>query len=96
MLFRSVSQQAEVRLAGHLAQLDREIARNLPAVPWMQGAQFSVLDPYVFTLCRWTRNFTTTQPARNHEHLGLYLQRMLARPSVQRVLVAEQLAEPFV
>ena len=91
-----VSQQAEVRLAGHLAQLDREIARNLPAGPWMQGAQFSVLDPSVFTLCRWTRNFTTTQPARNHEHLGPYLQRMLARPSVQRVLAAEQLAEPFV
>ena len=30
---KEVSQQAEVRLAGHLAQLDREIARNLPAGP---------------------------------------------------------------
>ena len=93
---KEVSQQAEVRLAGHLAQLDREIARNLPAGPWMLGTQFSVLDPYLFTLCRWTRNFTTAQPARDYPHLGPYLQRMLARPSVQRVLAAEHLAGPFV
>ena len=93
---KEVAQQAEVRLAGHLAQLDREIGRNLPAGPWMQGAQFSLLDPYLFTLCRWTRNFTTAQPARDYPHLGPYLRRMLARPSVQRVLAAEQLVEPFV
>ena len=93
---KEVSRQAEARLAGHLAQLDREIARNLPAGPWMLGAQFSVLDPYLFTLCRWTRNFTTAQPARDYPHLGPFLQRMLSRPSVQRVLATEQLAEPFV
>ena len=93
---KEVSHQAEARIAGHLAQLDREIERNSPRGPWMQGAQFSVLDPYLFTLCRWTRNFTTAQPARSYPHLGPYLQRMLARSSVQRVLAAEQLAEPFV
>ena len=93
---KEVAQQAEVRLAGHLAQLDREIGKNLPAGPWMQGVQFGVLDPYVFTLCRWTRNFKTAQPARDYPHLGQYLQRMLARPSVQRVLAAERLAQPFV
>ena len=92
---KQASQQAEARIAGHLVQLDREIERNSPG-PWMQGAQFSLLDPYLFTLCRWTRNFTTAQPARDYPHLGPYLQRMLARPSVQRVLAAEQLAEPFV
>ena len=62
----------------------------------MLGAQFSVLDPYLFTLCRWTRNFKTAQPARTYPHLGPYLQRMLARSSVQRVLATEQLAKPFV
>ena len=93
---KELSRQAEARLAGHLAQLDREIERNSIAGPWMLGAQFSVLDPYLFTLCRWTRNFTTQQPARHYPHLGPYLQRMLARPSVQRVLATEQLAEPFV
>jgi glutathione S-transferase len=95
---KEVSQQAEARLGGHLAQLDAEIARltdhDTPN-PWMLGAQFSILDAYLFTLCRWTRNFTT-RPARSYPHLGPYLQRMLARPSVQRVLATEQLAPPFV
>ena len=107
---KEVSQQAEARIGGHLMQLDRELARVTEAArdqapqrgqegdtpgPWMLGAQFSILDPYLFTLCRWTRNFTT-RPARTYPHLGPYLQRMLARPSVQRVLATEQLAPPFV
>ncbi|RYY98862.1 MAG: glutathione S-transferase, partial [Comamonadaceae bacterium] len=45
--------------------------------------------------CRWTRNFPTGK-AREMPHLGPFTQRMLARPAVQRVLVAEGLAEPFV
>ena len=91
---KEVSQQAEARIGGHLAQLDAELARNSPN-PWLLGAQFSILDPYLFTLCRWTRNFTA-HPARSYPHLGPYLQRMLARPAVQRVLTTEQLAQPFV
>ena len=91
---KEVSQQAEARIGGHLAQLDGELARNSPD-PWMLGQQFSILDPYLFTLCRWTRNFTT-RPARSYPHLGPYLQRMLARPSVQRVLAKEQLAPSVV
>ena len=110
---KEVSQQAEARIGGHLAQLDSELARvarvtqavKHPVVqpgkesnasgPWLLGSQFSILDPYLFTLCRWTRNFTA-RPARSYPQLGPYLQRMLARPSVQRVLATEQLAEPFV
>ena len=107
---KEVSQQAEARIGGHLAQLDSELARVTQAVkhpvvqpgkesnasgPWLLGTQFSILDPYLFTLCRWTRNFTA-RPARSYPQLGPYLQRMLARPSVQRVLATEQLAEPFV
>jgi glutathione S-transferase len=95
---KEASEQAEARLGGHLAQLDAEIARltdhDTPNA-WMLGAQFSIVDAYLFTLCRWTRNFTT-RPARSYPHLGPYLQRMLVRPSVQRVLATEQLAPPFV
>ena len=107
---KEVSRQAEARIGGHLAQLDGELARvkSGPVVPtngeqgasdapspWMLGAQFSILDPYLFTLCRWTRNFSA-KPARSYPHLGPYLQRMLARPSVQRMLLREQLAPPRV
>jgi len=88
-----VKAAAEAKIAGLLDQLDGELARH--GQDWFMGATYSALDPYVFTLCRWTRNFASL-PARGRPHLGLYLLRMLARPAVQRVLAAEQLAPPFV
>ncbi|HPL78404.1 MAG TPA: glutathione S-transferase family protein [Burkholderiaceae bacterium] len=88
-----VKAAAEAKIAGLLDQLDGELARH--GQVWFMGAAYSALDPYVFTLCRWTRNFASA-PARGRAHLGPYLQRMLARPAVQRVMVAEQLQPPFV
>jgi glutathione S-transferase len=88
-----VKGQAEHKIGLLLDMLDAELARHLQ--PWFGGARYSALDPYVFTLCRWTRNFKTS-PARERSLLGPYLQRMLGRPAVQRVLAAEQLSPPFV
>ncbi len=88
-----VKAQAELRIAPMLDQLDAELARH--GGPWFAGASYSLLDAYVFTLCRWTRNFASPA-ARTRPHLGPYLQRMLARPAVQRVLAAEELSPPFV
>ena len=88
-----VKAQAEARIGGLLDQLDAELARH--GGPWFAGEQYSALDAYVCTLCRWTRNFQSPA-ARTRPHLGPYLQRMLARPAVLRVLAAEELAPPFV
>lgn len=88
-----VQRNAQARVGPLLDQLDAEIERR--GGPWFMGAQFTLLDAYVFTLCRWTRNFPSA-PARDRKHLGPYLQRMLARPSVQRVLANEGLAPPYV
>lgn len=88
-----VKAAAETKIAGLLDQLDAELAKH--GQDWFMGAHYTALDAYVFTLCRWTRNFASV-PARGRPHLGPYLQRMLARPSVQRVMVAEQLQPPFV
>lgn len=84
---------AERKIAGLLDQLDAELARH--GQDWFMGAEYSALDAYVFTLCRWTRNFASL-PARGRPHLGPYLRRMLDRPAVRRVLAAEQLESPFV
>jgi len=84
---------AEAKIGGMLDQLDTELARH--GQPWFGGADYSALDAYVFTLCRWTRNFSSP-PARSRPHLGPYLQRMLERPAVQRVIANEELAPPFV
>jgi glutathione S-transferase len=88
-----VKAQAELKIGAMLDQLDAELARH--GGPWFAGANYSLLDAYVFTLCRWTRNFASPA-ARTRPQLGPYLQRMLARPAVQRVLAAEELSPPFV
>ena len=62
--------------------------------PWFGGERFSALDPYVLMLCRWTRGMA--RPARTLPRLGEYLQRMLARPAVQRVFASEGLTQPYV
>jgi glutathione S-transferase len=87
-----VRKHAEAHIAGMIDQLEGELARH--GGPWFAGERFSALDPYVFMLCRWTRGMQ--RPARTLPHLSAYLQRMLARPAVQRVLANEGLAQPFV
>ena len=93
-----LKRRAEAKVAGLLAQLDVELARSksLSGGDWFTGRDYTALDAYVFTLCRWTRGFQNELPARSWPHLGAYLQRMLARPAVTRVLTAEQLQAPWV
>jgi glutathione S-transferase len=88
-----VKAQAQGRIGGLLDQLDDELARH--GGPWLLGESYSALDPYAMMLCRWTRGFSSA-PARNRTRLGPYLQRVLARPAVQRVFATEQLAQPWV
>jgi glutathione S-transferase len=83
---------AEVRIAGLIDQLETHL--SIHGGPWMLGERYSALDPYAFMLCRWTRGMA--RPARTLRHLGPYLQRMLARPAVQRVLAKEGLTAPLV
>lgn len=88
---------AKRRVGALLDQLDAELARH--GGPWFLGGAYSLLDAYVFTLCRWTRHFSPdspVRPARERAHLGPYLQRMLARPALQRVMVNEGLSPPHI
>ncbi|MES2977417.1 MAG: glutathione S-transferase family protein [Pseudomonadota bacterium] len=88
-----VKAHAEARIGRLIDQLDAELARA--GGPWFTGERYSALDPYVFTLCRWTRNFVSPA-ARTRPHLGPYLQRMLERPAVKRVMATEGHAAPWV
>jgi glutathione S-transferase len=87
-----VKAKAHEKVVGLLGQLDALVERN--GGPWVLGSDYTALDPYVFTLCRWTRNFPQGK-ARERAHLGPFLQRMSERPAVQRVFAAEQLSAPF-
>lgn len=88
-----VQAQAQRRVGELLDLLDAELARH--GGPWFMGDAYSALDPFVFTLCRWTRHFGERQ-ARTLPQLGPYLQRVLARPAVQRALASEGIEAPFV
>ena len=92
-----IKAHAQAKMGECLAQVDAHLAaQDTPAGgPWMMGAQYSVLDPYVWMVCRWTRGFSD-RPARTYTHIGPYLQRMLQRPAMQRAIAAEQLSEPLV
>jgi glutathione S-transferase len=88
---------AEAKVGLMLDQLDAELARleKTHAQPWLLGANYSAVDIYTLTLCRWTRNFAS-KPARDRVHLGAYLKRALARPAVIKAFEAEGLAQPWV
>ena len=62
--------------------------------PWLLGDTYSAVDPYALMLGRWTRGFA--RPARSLPNLGPYLQRVLARPALQRVFEQEALNDPRV
>jgi glutathione S-transferase len=87
-----VKTHAEMRIGGLLDQVEAELAAH--GADWLLGATYSAVDPLLFVLCRWTRGFA--RPARSLPHVGPYLQRMLARPAVQRAFDTEQLVPPLV
>jgi glutathione S-transferase len=87
-----VHAHAETKCGGMLDQLDAQLAAH--GADWLLGPTYSAVDPYALMLCRWTRGFA--RPARGLPHLGTYLQRMLARPAVQRAFATEKLSPPLV
>lgn len=87
-----VKAAAEAKLETLFDQIETQLASH--GGPWFLGARFSALDPYAFMLCRWTRGMR--RPARTLPHIGPYLQRMLARPTVQQLIEVEGLQPPWV
>jgi glutathione S-transferase len=85
-----VKAHAQAKVGGLLDQMDAQLEGR----EWFLGERFSVLDPFALMLCRWTRGFA--RPARSLPHLGTFLERMLARPAVKRVIATEGLAQPYV
>ncbi|MBW6493799.1 MAG: glutathione S-transferase family protein [Burkholderiaceae bacterium] len=87
-----VKAHAEARVGELLAQIDQELASR--DARWFLGEQYSVIDPYLFMLCRWTRVFSF-RPARDYPNIAPYLARVLERPAVQHTLAAEGINAPW-
>ena len=92
-----IKAHAQTKVGECLVQIDTHLAAHAVAQtgPWMLGAAYSVLDPYLWMLCRWTRGFSD-KPARDHAHIAPYLQRMQERPAMQRAVATEELSQPLV
>jgi glutathione S-transferase len=88
-----VQARAEAKVVELLAQVEAQLASL--GGPWLLGADYSAVDAMAFMLCRWTRGFAS-RPARDFPLIGAYLQRMLARPALQRMLATEVLPQPWV
>jgi glutathione S-transferase len=86
-----VKAHAENRMGGMLDIVEAALAAH--GGPYLLGERYSVVDPYLFMLSRWTRYLAN--PARSRRHLGRYLENMVTRPAVQRAFAGEGLAAPF-
>ena len=92
-----VSAQAQTQVGALLGQIEAQLARH--GGDWLlPGDRPTVPDYYGLMLCRWTRGFQgeASPPARNRPGLAPWLQRLLARPEVQRTWAAEGLQAPFI
>lgn len=91
-----VRAHAQADIGAMLDQLDAQLAGH--GKPWLLGDDYGLADAYGFMLCRWTRGFgaAASTPARDRAAIGPWLQRLLQRPAVQRVLADEGLAAPWV
>lgn len=88
-----VQAAAEARVVALLDQVEAQLASH--GEPWLLGADYSAVDAMAFMLCRWTRGFAS-KPARDFPLIGAYLQRLLARPALQRMLATEALPQPWI
>jgi glutathione S-transferase len=90
-----VKHAAQVKVGTLLEQIEVQLAGH--GQPWLLGDAYSAVDAYCFMLCRWTRNFSgdAAAPARTKPAIGAYLERMMARPAVQKMFAAEGLQPPL-
>ena len=86
-----VRREAERRVAGMIDILEAELART--GGPWLLGGQYTIVDPYLLMLSRWTRMMA--RPARELPNLRDFLGAMTARPAVQRAVEMEKLPQPW-
>ena len=86
-----VKAHAESRTGDMLELVEAALAAGTG--PFLLGAQYRAVDPYLLMLCRWTRGMH--QQARARPHLARFLDAVMARPATQRAFAAEGIAAPF-
>lgn len=86
----TVRAAAAHRLGEMFALLDRAVGDG----PYLLGEGFTLVDAYLFMLCRWARNLPVAP--RNFPNLDRLLSRLSDRASVETACQAEGLEAPWV
>jgi glutathione S-transferase len=87
---QAIQRSALLRISGMLDLIEQHLAEH---GPFLLGPHYSAVDPFLFMLCRWTRNMPS--PARERPHIKQLLDTLMQRPAVQRAHAQEQLVAPF-
>jgi glutathione S-transferase len=82
--------QLSEHLAGMLALIEAALSDGRA---YLAGEAYSVVDPYLFVLCRWTRGLSKS--ARHYPYLNAYLEKLSARPALQSAFAAEGITAPL-
>ncbi len=82
----------EARVGGMFDTIEATLAEH--GGPYLLGQQYTLLDPYLLMLGRWTRGMK--RPARTLPRVGAFMTRMLDRPAVQRAFEQEGLKAPLI
>lgn len=88
---KEIKAHAESRVGGMLDIIEATLAAG--AGPYLLGADYSLVDPYLLMLCRWTRGMRN--PARKRPQLARFLETVMARPATQRAFAGEGIVAPF-
>ena len=75
------------KVASNIADCFGLIEQSMFAAPWVLGSQYSISDPYLFTLCQWLDG-DGVDIAR-FPKIADFERRMRERPAVQRALAAQ-------
>ena len=73
-------------MADCFALIEREMVRG----PWVMGEQYTIADPYLYTISGWLK--ADSVDVAQFPKVAAHRAKMEARPAVQRVLAVEQAA----
>lgn len=90
-----IKAKAEIRVGGMLDILEVTLKENSEKAmgKFFIGEQFTILDPFLFMLCRWTRGME--KPAKTRPHLAAYLEHLSTRPAVAKAFEKEGILAPY-
>ena len=82
--FADMKRKVPQTMAASFALIERDMLRG----PWVMGEQYTICDPYLFTIAGWLEgdsvDLATLPKVADHR------KRMSERPAVQKVLAAEK------